>query len=99
MVDMLAMGSCIVLDQAPFPAWPVPLLDGMNFLSLGLRITDDCRPAPKEDYARIVSQMEKFLNDPTILQKIGENNARYFEEYAHPFKVAQYVLEKIKEHR
>jgi hypothetical protein len=99
MVDMLAMGSCLVLDQAPFPAWPVPLLDGMNFLSLGLRITDDCRPAPKKDYERIVSQMEKFLNDTTILQKIGENNARYFDEYAHPFRVAQHILEKVKENQ
>jgi hypothetical protein len=99
MIDMLAMGSCLVLDQAPFPAWPVPLLDGMNFLSFGLRITQDCGPAPLEDYERIVSQMEMFLNEEIILQKIGENNARYFDEYAHPFKVAQYVLEKVKEHR
>ena len=99
MVDMLAIGACIVMDQAPFPHWPVPLQEGRNFLSLGLRITPDCGPAPLEDYEKIVCKMEMFLNDPKILQKIGENNARYFDEYAHPFRVAQYVLEKVKENR
>ena len=99
MVDMLGLGACIVMDQAPFPHWPVPLQEGRNFLSLGLRITPDCGPAPLEDYEKIVGKMEMFLNDPTILQKIGENNARYFDEYAHPFRVAQYVLEKVKENR
>jgi hypothetical protein len=99
MVDMLGLGACIVMDQAPFPHWPVPLQEGRNFLSLGLRITPDCGPAPLEDYEKIVGKMEIFLNEPTILQKIGENNARYFDEYAHPFRVAQYVLEKVKENR
>jgi hypothetical protein len=99
MVDMLGLGACIVMDQAPFPHWPVPLQEERNFLSLGLRITQDCGPAPLEDYEKIVGKMEMFLKDPTILQKIGENNARYFDEYAHPFRVAQYVLEKVKENR
>lgn len=99
MVDMLAIGACIVMDQAPFPKWPVPLQEGRNFLSLGLRITSDCGPAPLKDYEKIVGKMEMFLNDPTILQKIGENNARYFDKYAHPLRVAQYVLEKVKENR
>lgn len=99
MVDMLGLGASIVMDQAPFPHWPVPLQEGRNFLSLGLRITPDCGPAPSEDYEKIAGKMEMFLNDPTILQKIGENNARYFDEYAHPFRVAQYVLEKVKENR
>lgn len=99
MVDMLGLGACIVMDQAPFPHWPAPLQEGQNFLSLGLRITSDCGPAPLEDYEKIVGKMEMFLNDPTILQKIGENNARYFDKYAHPLRVAQYVLEKVKENR
>ncbi len=96
---MLCIGAAVVLDANPFSSWPEPLREGENFLSLGLRITPECGPAPKEDYDSIVWKMEKFLNDPTILQKIGENNARYFDEYAHPFRVAQYVLEKVKEHR
>jgi hypothetical protein len=99
LINMLCIGAAIVLDAKPFSSWPEPLREGQNFLSLGLRITPDCGPAPFEDYERIVSQMEKFLNDRTILQKIGENNARYFDDYAHPFRVAQYVLEKVKEHR
>ena len=99
LINMLCIGAAIVLDANPFSSWPEPLREGENFLSLGLRITPECGPAPKEDYDSIVWKMEKFLNDRTILQKIGENNARYFDEYAHPFKVAQYVLEKVKENR
>jgi hypothetical protein len=99
LINMLCIGAAVVLDANPFSSWPEPLREGENFLSLGLRITPECGPAPKDDYDSIIWKMEKFLNDPTILQKIGENNARYFDEYAHPFKVAQYVLEKVKEHR
>lgn len=91
-VDMLGMGACLVLDQAPFPKWPVPLKEGINFLSLGLRITPDCRPAPEEDYEGIASKMRKLLNDAAILQKIEENNARFFDDYLHPLKCSDYIL-------
>lgn len=92
MVDMLGMGACLLLDQAPFPEWPVPLKEGINFLSLGLRITPDCRPAPEEDYEGIASKMRKLLKDAAILQKIEENNARFFDDYLHPLKCSDYIL-------
>ena len=96
MVDMLGLGASIVMDQAPFPEWPVPLQEGRNFLSLGLRITPDCGPAPLEDYEKIVGKMEKFLKDETALAAIRESNARYFDEYAHPLNLAEYVLQTVK---
>lgn len=100
MVDMLAMGSCLVLDQAPFPAWPVPLLDGMNFLSLGLRITDDCRPAPEEDYARIPEMIRSFLHNHETRVRIESINREYFDQELKPlvmgFKVMQATLKLSK---
>ena len=95
MVDMLAIGACIVMDQAPFPHWPVPLQEGQNFLSLGLRISSDCGPAPVEDYEKIIGKMEEFLIDNSNLEKIANNNAMYFDIHAHPIKVADYVLTQL----
>ncbi len=92
---MLAIGAAVVLDAKPFSSWPVPLEEGRNFLSLGLRITSDCGPAPSEDYEKIAGKMEAFLKDESALAAIRENNARYFDGHAHPMKVADYVLETI----
>jgi hypothetical protein len=91
MVDMLAMGACLVLDRAPFPEWPLPLKEDVNFLSLGTRITEDCRPAPKEDYARIPFLVESALNSQTKIQKISEENGLYFDKNLHPLQFAFFI--------
>lgn len=92
MVDMLGLGVCIVMDQAPFPHWPVPLQEGRDFLSLGLRITPNCGPAPSEDYKKIAGKMDMFLNDESTFAAIRRNSARYFDNHAHPINAANYLL-------
>jgi hypothetical protein len=95
LLNMLAIGAAVILDAKPFSSWPVPLEEGKNFLSLGLRITPDCGPAPVEDYEKIIGKMEEFLIDNSNLEKIANNNARYFDIHAHPIKVADYVLTQL----
>lgn len=95
LLNMLAIGAAVVLDAKPFSSWPVPLEEGRNFLSLGLRITPDCGPAPSEDYEKITGKMEEFLKDNSNLQQIANNNLRYFDAHAHPMKVAEYVLTQL----
>ena len=92
MVDMLAIGACLVLDCLPFPDWPVPLKEGENFLSLGLRITIDCQPAPVEDYAGIVSKMDAFLQDDAYLDSIRRNNIRYFDDFLSPIQSVKTLI-------
>ena len=95
LINMLCIGAAVVLDANPFSSWPEPLCEGKNFLSLGLRITPECGPAPNEDYETIVSKMGKFLMDENKIVSISKANARYFDHYAHPLKVSTYLLEKV----
>lgn len=81
MVDMLAIGACIGLDRAPFPEWLVPLKEGVNFLSLGIGITEDCKPASDEDYAAICGKVESSFHGDAALCSIRQNNARYFDDF------------------
>jgi hypothetical protein len=97
LLNMLAIGAAVVLDAKPFSSWPVPLEEGKNFLSLGLRITPDCGPAPAEDYAGIMEKMETFLMDFGALHQIGGNNRQYFDNHAHPMQVADYLLKVVAE--
>jgi len=92
MVDMLAIGACIVLDRSPFPEWPVSLKENENFLSLGLGITTDCQPAPEEDYAGIVSKMDAFLQDDAYLDSIRRNNIRYFDDFLSPIQSVKTLI-------
>jgi len=97
LLNMLAIGAAVVLDAKPFSSWPIPLEECRNFLSLGLGITPDCGPAPSEDYEKIPKKMEAFLKDESALAAIRENNTRYFDDHAHPMKVADYLLKVVAE--
>lgn len=93
--ELLAMGGCIVLDQVPKPAWPVPLKEGINYLSFGLRRPEDTGPAPDEDYARIPSLLEDWLKQEERLAAIRKNNARYFDAHACPYAVGKYIVDTV----
>ena len=90
-VDMLGIGACIVLDREPFPKWPVPLKDGENFVSLGIGITDDCKPASMEDYDIIGKNISENKCYKTLLL----SNQKYFADYIVPAKCAQYIIKII----
>jgi hypothetical protein len=98
LINMLCIGAAVVLDANPFSSWPEPLREGENFLSLGLRITSECGPAPDKDYESIVSKMEKFLINEDKMRSIHESNCRYFDEHAHPMRVASYILDTVKKY-
>ena len=57
----------------------MPLVEGTNFLSLGTRITEDCRPAPDEDYARIPEMVRVFLEKTDARNRIESKNREYFD--------------------
>jgi hypothetical protein len=96
MVDLLAMGSCVVLD-APFgPEWPVPLRVGINYLDCGLERPEDTSPAPPEHYARVSETIAAALDEPATLDAIRAANARYFDDHASPERVAEYVVGRLR---
>lgn len=98
MVDMLAIGACVVLDRPPFPAWPVPLTEGVNFLSLDLAITEDCRPAPKNQYDEVQNKISNYLSESSLQTAIAHQNAHYFDKYIHNLRLLDYLVESISNH-
>ena len=94
MVDMLAIGACLVLDRTPFPEWPVPLREGENFLSLGIQIAEDCRPAPLKDYEVAKKKLGEWLPAESI-QNVAGNNSNYFDLHLTSDSVAEYLISKI----
>jgi hypothetical protein len=89
MIDLLAMGSCIVVDREPFADWPVPLRDGVNFAACFSRADT----SEELDYARVSTLVDDLIGDPARTATIAANNARYFDEVAAPARVAQYVID------
>lgn len=96
MVEMLCMGACLLLDRTPFPSWPVPLVEMENFVSLNLEITEDCGPAPLRQYDGIARKLIALTDDPGLQERIRASNRIYFDHHAHPSKVADYVIGKLK---
>lgn len=93
----LATGSCIVLDRAPLTVWPHPLLEGTNFLDLGVETAPDQALAHEDQYAAIPDKLALWLADTERVAQIAANNGEYFDRFLHPERVGAYVLEKVSE--
>jgi hypothetical protein len=92
----LAMGACIVLDQHPLSAWPAPLTEGANYLTLAAD-TSTRATAPVERYEEIPAQIEAWLADEPRLRSIAANNAEYFDRHAHPRRVGEAILDTVED--
>lgn len=97
MADLLAMGSCPVLDQPPKSKWPVPLRQYENFLSMGAVPEPDSFVASDQAYAAIPDLLREFLSDEDRLRKIRENNCRYFDRNLAPDAVGKYICARVLE--
>ena len=95
MLDQLCMGACFVYDNNPYPKWPQPLLPNINYVNLGIKRGID-NLAPIEEYREIPGIIEDLLKNNELQQQIRQNNAKYFDEYASPIKVGEYIIEEIK---
>ena len=73
-------------DFAPQPQWPEPLGEGVNYA--------DCR-IWELGYANINPTIERLLSDEHLMSSMRENNARYFDDYATPNRVAEYILGRL----
>ena len=93
MLDLLCLGSCIVLDHLPFANWPNPLLSQKNFINLDICRKDSEHKSGNNDYNIISNAIQNYLGDEKLLASIRENNKRYFDDYANPLKVAEYIYD------
>jgi hypothetical protein len=94
MIDLLAMGSCILFDAEPLPQWPEPLVGGVHYASMGIE-----RPAweaPRGDeYAKVAPSVERLLADEEQRHALASAAAAYFDRHAAPEAVGRYVLDTV----
>ena len=95
-LDLLAMGSCLVMEADPRPQWPTPLEKNVHFASLDLRRPEDTGPAPAEDYEAIPDRLGALLENATQRTSLAAAAQYYFEEYACPEAVGRYLCTLIE---
>jgi hypothetical protein len=92
MIDLLALGACVVHDAPPLPEWPTPLAAGVHYEDGGIRRPLDGTAAPEEDYARFAAAVAALVADAGRAAALRAEAARYFDEHAAPRRVAEWVL-------
>lgn len=95
MIDLLCMGSSIVLDSDPYPQWPQPLMNRIHYISLGIIRPWNTDPAEDKCYDTIPNNLTNILRDNELQKSLSINSKCYFDKYAEPEKVIQYVLDCI----
>jgi hypothetical protein len=94
MIDLLALGACILFDAPPLPQWPVPLERGVHYADMGIE-----RPAYGEidpgEHAKVGPAVRSLLADEGRQAELRAAAARYYEEHAAPERVAEYLLATI----
>ncbi len=95
MIDLLCMGCCIVSDADFFPQWPEELLPGTHYISAGLQRPADTSAASPEEFSKLRETLVQLQEDPEKQRKLRQNSADYYDRYAAPEKVGQYVLSQL----
>jgi hypothetical protein len=95
MLDYLCMGTCVVYDQVPYPQWPIPLRPGENYVDCDCGLGIDESLPSKEKYAQLEGVIGDLLGNYRAIEAIRANNRNYFDKYAAPQKVAEYVIDIV----
>lgn len=96
MIDLCCMGACIVMDQAPYPKWPVPLQNGKHFVDCECGFDADYSLPAKDCYNNIIRIISGLLDDDLAMARLRKNSAAYYNDYAAPKKVAEYVIDTVR---
>jgi hypothetical protein len=95
MIDLLAMGACILFDAPPLPQWPEPLVSDVHYADMHiLRGRDGLVDAA--EHTKVAPAVESLLRDDEHQVALRANAARYFDEHAAPGRVARYVLDGLR---
>ena len=95
MIDLLAMGACIVYDALPPPRWPVPFETGAHVADCGIARPEDTEAAAESEYEKVPRTIEALLSRLDEQARLRAGAARYFDEHAAPEAVARYVLAAV----
>jgi hypothetical protein len=95
MSALLCMGAATVFDDRPRPNWPVPLEPDVHYLNCDLGLGDNReRDADMAgiDYTKVARTVESALIDHRTVQTVSREGASYFDRFAAPGRVAEYVI-------
>jgi hypothetical protein len=96
MTGSLATGSCVVLDRSPLSAWPQPLLEGVNYLSLGLNVAPGIPVALQQQYDDVPRLIEDWLTQRELIEGIARSNGEYFDRFLEPQRVGEHIVQTVE---
>lgn len=95
MIDLLCMGACVVSDADFEPEWPAPLVPGQHYYSAGIQRPGDTSSASSDEYIKVKEAVAILLGNSKLRRALCRNSANYFDRYAAPEKVGEYILSKV----
>jgi hypothetical protein len=100
MSALLCLGATTVFDDRPRPNWPVPLEPGRHYVNCDLQLPDERGSEERLagiDYAKVTRAVETALGDAALVNAIGRESADYFDRYAAPERVAEYIIDECRQ--
>jgi glycosyltransferase involved in cell wall biosynthesis len=97
MIDLLCMGTCIATDAEFEPEWPEPLVAGVHYWSGGIARPGDTSSAQSGDYVTFREKIADLLKQQEVMVRIRKAAADYFDRYASPSKVGEYIMACIND--
>ncbi len=97
MMDLLCMGSCIMVDGEPFARWPEPLSSDVNFVDVECSLSPEYELPGDRAYEEMAGRISNLISEHEKIEKISENNIQYFEEHASMNAVANYISQSVRQ--
>ena len=97
MSALLCMGACTIFDDRPRPNWPVPLQPGTHYINCDLGLPDDRdtnESLKAVNYSAVSRTVEAALRSEHLIEDVARVGAEYFDQFAAPERVAQYILDE-----
>ncbi len=92
MTDLLAMGACILCEDAPRPIWHRPLIAGQHFANGGCGLSPDLALPGRQDYEHLTYRAGTLLGDDADQRRLRRNAADYFDANCTPARIGEYLL-------
>jgi hypothetical protein len=98
MCDLLALGTCPVLDQNPKTLWPVPLREGEHYWTLNLHLACGQAVASNASYQAIPELLNAYLGLEDHAREMRRATAAYFDQNLEPERLGHQICETVLAH-
>ncbi len=95
MMDLLCLGSCIMVDGNPYAQWPVPLRPDINFVDAGCAMSPYYDLPDTKQYEEMAERVSSQISDREKIKRISLNNVDYFDQHAAMIPVSAYITDVV----